>query len=73
MTDQTMIEGGPVVFHALREENDETYNNILLYHQRMVDNIDDLNELIDGKVVLAVGATGVGKSTLMNAILQGAD
>lgn len=39
----------------------------------MVDNIDELNELVDGRVVLAVGATGVGKSTLMNAILQGSE
>jgi putative ribosome biogenesis GTPase RsgA len=59
----------PVAFHNLREEDDEIYSNILLYHQTMVDNIDELNELVDGRVVLAVGATGVGKSTLMNAIL----
>ena len=67
----TMLDKSANAFKNLREEDDHLYNDILNYHSTMVENIQTLNELCDKKVVLAVGATGVGKSTLMNAIIQG--
>ena len=72
-SESVMMERSANAFNHLREEEDHVYNDILHYHQTMIENIDCLNELIDGCVVLAVGATGVGKSTLMNAIIQGSD
>lgn len=37
------------------------------------ENIDDLNELLKDKITLISGHSGVGKSTLINAIIPGSD
>ena len=47
------------------------YNTVIRYVDILNSNEQKLAELVGKNVVMAVGSTGVGKSTLMNAILQG--
>ena len=49
------------------------YNQLCLVEQKLANIQTDLQEVFSKQVVLTVGLTGVGKSTLMNAILQGSD
>jgi len=61
------------VFKHLSAQDSPVYRQVIKYVDILNVNENELAELSDKNVVMAVGATGVGKSTLMNAILQGAD
>jgi len=49
------------------------YDTIIKYKNSINSFSDALAGICGKKVVMAIGATGVGKSTLMNAVVQGAE
>ena len=53
----------------LEAENDETYNLLIKYDQLLKTRKYQSEELNGKQLLMAVGATGTGKSTLMNAII----
>ncbi|MBR6073003.1 MAG: ribosome small subunit-dependent GTPase A [Bacilli bacterium] len=62
-------------FDLIPDEEKDYYDSILSYYKSvgydclLNTEIDKLDELIDGKVVVLTGQTGVGKSTLLNKLL----
>jgi len=51
------------------KKGDKTYDKIVGYLNTQNENKLELKELYGKNVVMAVGLTGVGKSTIMNAII----
>ena len=60
-------------YQSLRTRNDPIYKMLLDYLKNLHSSQEALAELEDEKVVMTVGFTGAGKSTLMNSILQGVE
>ena len=56
-------------FPNLTAQEDDNYNLYLGWNIRMQKFLQKINEMKNANVVMACGATGVGKSTLMNAII----
>ena len=53
----------------MEEINDKIYNILLSYKDELNRTEKELDEIKGKDMVMVVGATGSGKSTLMNAIL----
>lgn len=62
-------------YDLIPEEELDSYNSIINYYKKigykviLNTEIEELNKLIDNKVVVLTGQTGVGKSTLLNKLL----
>ena len=52
------------------DRSDQTYARILEMRERIVEGNEKLKELDGKKVVIVMGPTGAGKSTIANAIIQ---
>ena len=52
------------------DRSDQTYSRILDMKERIVEGNEKLKELDGKKVVIVMGPTGAGKSTIVNAIIQ---
>jgi len=55
------------------EYSDPIYAKILYYKKCIDQHNVELLDICNQTVVMAVGATGTGKSTFMNAIIQGSE
>ena len=55
----------------IQEENDPLYRVIMAMKDKILSFQTELGGTAGKNVVMTVGSTGVGKSTLMNAIIQG--
>ena len=57
----------------MESQQDPLYAKIISYKNKINSFEQELADIRDKKVVMAIGATGVGKSTLMNAVVQGSE
>ena len=60
-------------FPNMVAQNCDEYNRLLNWYINLDEYLNDIKEIEGGRIIMACGATGCGKSTLMNSFISGVD